>query len=68
MTASSSAFGARCRPTPRKRGVATGTTGAAVASSRASAAPSLRYGPLGDTTPAPVNGLDTAGSKLPARN
>ena len=49
-----SAFGARPRPTPREELAASRarTTGADVASSRASAAPSLRYGPAGDTTPA----------------
>ena len=71
MTAAwSSPFCARPRPTPREERAASRarTTGAGVASSRASAAPALRCGPLGDTTPAPVNGLDMAGSKLPARN
>ena len=45
-----------------------GTTVAGVASTRASAAPSLRYGPPGDPTPATVGTAYMAESKLPARN
>ena len=44
------------------------TTVVGVASSRASAAPSLRYGPSGDPTPTTVGTAYMAGSKLPARN
>ena len=45
-----------------------GTTVVGVASSRASAAPSLRYGPPGDPTPTTVGTAYMAESKLPARN
>ena len=45
-----------------------GTTVAGVASNRASAAPSLRYGPSGDPTPATVGAAYMAESTLSARN
>ena len=45
-----------------------GTTVSGVASSRASAAPSLRYGPSGDPTPATVGATYMAESTLSARN
>ena len=45
-----------------------GTTVVGVASSRPSAAPSLRYGPAGDPTPTTVGTAYMAESKLPARN
>ena len=45
-----------------------GTTVVGVASSRASAAPSLRYGPPGDPTPTTVGTAYMAESTFPARN
>ena len=65
-------FGIRRTPTDVERGgcaaSGAGTTVAGVASSRASAAPSLCYGPPGDPTPATVGTAYMAESKLPARN
>ena len=64
------AFGARRAASSEgdARPWAPGTTVAGVASSRASAAPSLRYGPPGDPTPTTVGTAYMAESKLPARN
>ena len=45
-----------------------GFTVAGGASSRASAAPTLRFGPSGDPPPATVRAAYMAGSKLPARH
>ena len=60
-------LGIRRTPTDVERGGA-GTTVAGVASSRESAAPSLRYGPSGDPTPATVEAAYMAESTLSARN
>ena len=60
-------LGIRRTPTDVEREGAR-TTVAGVASSRASAAPSLRYGPSGDPTPTTVEAAYMAESTLSARN
>ena len=65
-------LGIRRTPTDVERGGCAaggaGTTVSGVASSRASAAPSLRCGPSGDPTPATVGAACMAESTLSARN